>query len=338
MTLHGRFHSSCEYCCPGLHHRFHRRGLAPRQGHRPALHHCCLETGFCGHSAGAALCKNICHARAGTIQRSPDPFRLSFYSDQFCHQLAGRHGRRQNGRDRGAFIQGSFRGNFAILGFAMLSSAYGSSVLAPAAVVLAAIMPPYNILSVLALSLTLKKERHISGWTITKQILTNPLIIAAAIAVPFSLAQISLPQMMLTSIEHLSSLTLPLALIGIGGSLSFSGVRQDFRLALLRHPPENPAAADPGRLRRCKMGVQRSGAGRALLFLRLAHRHRQLPHGRSHGQQRPPGRQHHSAHHAGQHLYYLFGDYYLEVAGSFLGRGRMPRGNCQGCCRHRIRG
>ncbi len=137
----------------------------------------------------------------------------------------------KSGRDRGAFIQGAFRGNFAILGFAMLNNAYGPGVLAPAAVVLAAIMPPYNILAVLALSLTQKRERDISGRAILKQILTNPLILAAAGAVPFSLFQIRLPQMLLTSIDHLSSLTLPLALIGIGGSLSFKGVREDFRLA-----------------------------------------------------------------------------------------------------------
>ena len=137
----------------------------------------------------------------------------------------------KSGRDRGAFIQGAFRGNFAILGFAMLNNAYGPGVLAPAAVVLAAIMPPYNILAVLALSLTQKRERDISGRAILKQILTNPLILAAAGAVPFSLFQLRLPQMLLTSIDHLSSLTLPLALIGIGGSLSFKGVREDFRLA-----------------------------------------------------------------------------------------------------------
>lgn len=145
--------------------------------------------------------------------------------------LAGK-GLTHSGRDYGAFIQGSFRGNFAILGFAMLSNAYGEGVLPQAAVLLAAIMPPYNILSVLALSLTQKKERHISGRTITRQIITNPLILAAIVAIPLSLAQITLPQMLTVSIKHLASLTLPLALIGIGSSLTFGGLRQDLRLSL----------------------------------------------------------------------------------------------------------
>ncbi len=145
--------------------------------------------------------------------------------------LAG-HWLTKNGRDCGAFIQGSFRGNFAILGFAMLSNAFGDGVLASAAVVLAAIMPPYNILAVLALTLPQKKERQVSAARIIKDIITNPLILAAAVAVPVSLAQIQLPQFLLTSVDHLSSLTLPLALLGIGASLSFSGIKQDFRLAL----------------------------------------------------------------------------------------------------------
>lgn len=145
--------------------------------------------------------------------------------------LAGK-GLTRNGRDYGAFIQGSFRGNFAILGFAMLTNAYGEDVLPQAAVLLAAIMPPYNILSVLALSLTQKKERHVSGWTITRQIITNPLILAALVAIPLSLAQLTLPQMLTVSIRHLASLTLPLALIGIGSSLTFGGLRQDLRLSL----------------------------------------------------------------------------------------------------------
>ncbi|HNW60725.1 MAG TPA: AEC family transporter [bacterium] len=138
----------------------------------------------------------------------------------------------RSGRDRGAFIQGAFRGNFAILGFAMLNSAYGPQVLPLAAVVLAAIMPPYNILAVLALSLTQKTERRISRRTVARQILTNPLILAAVVAVPFSLLQLQLPKMLLESINYLSTLTLPLALLGIGGTLSFKGLAADLRPAL----------------------------------------------------------------------------------------------------------
>jgi malonate transporter and related proteins len=138
----------------------------------------------------------------------------------------------QNGRDRGAFIQGSFRGNFAILGFAMIQSAFGKEALANAAVLLGFIMLPYNLLSILALTCTQRHERHISIRQIAKEVATNPLILAAVVAIPFSLYKIPIPKIVFDAVDQLASITLPMALIGIGASLSFSGIKQDFRLSV----------------------------------------------------------------------------------------------------------
>lgn len=136
-----------------------------------------------------------------------------------------------NGRDRGAFIQGAFRGNFAIMGLALLSNAYGNGVPGKAAILLAFIIVLYNLLSVYALSIPQKKERHISWAQIAKELITNPLIIAAIIATPFSIFNVTLPQMLYQSADQLAALTLPLALIGIGGSLSFTGLKKDLKLS-----------------------------------------------------------------------------------------------------------
>lgn len=136
-----------------------------------------------------------------------------------------------DGRDRGAFIQGSFRGNFAILGFAMIQSAFGKEPLANAAILLSFIMPPYNLLSIIALTVTQRGERHIPWQQTAKEVVTNPLILAAAVAVPFSYFAISVPKIVFEAVDQLSTITLPMALIGIGASLSFSGIRQDLRLA-----------------------------------------------------------------------------------------------------------
>jgi len=138
-----------------------------------------------------------------------------------------------NGRDRGAFIQGAFRSNFAILGFALLSNAYGKQVLGNAAVLLAFIMVLYNVLSVVALTVPQKRERRIHTRQIIYQVVTNPLLIAAFISLPISLLSWPLPQIVENSAEQLASLTLPLALLGIGGSLSFKGLQKDWRLSLV---------------------------------------------------------------------------------------------------------
>ncbi|MBN2357374.1 AEC family transporter [candidate division KSB1 bacterium] len=139
----------------------------------------------------------------------------------------------KNGRDRGAFIQGAFRSNFAILGFALLSNAFGIEVLGKAAIVLSFIMILYNVLSVIALAVPQKKERQISARQMLIELITNPLVLAAVIAVPISLFNIRLPVIVNQSAEQLAALTLPLALIGIGGSLSFSGLKKDLQLSLV---------------------------------------------------------------------------------------------------------
>jgi malonate transporter and related proteins len=136
-----------------------------------------------------------------------------------------------DGRDRGAFIQGSFRGNFAILGFAMIQSAFGKEPLANAAVLLSFMMPPYNLFAIIALTVTQRGERHIPWQKTVKDIATNPLILAAAVALPFSYFTIPVPKIVFEAIDQLSTITLPMALIGIGGSLSFSGIKLDLRLS-----------------------------------------------------------------------------------------------------------
>jgi len=131
----------------------------------------------------------------------------------------------KNGRDQGAFIQGAFRGNFAILGFALIHNAFGPEALANAALVLAIIMPLYNVLSIIALTVPLHREKSVALNRTIIQIITNPLIIAALIALPFSILNIPVLPLVGTTVDYLAGMTLPLALIGIGSALSFKTLR-----------------------------------------------------------------------------------------------------------------
>lgn len=134
------------------------------------------------------------------------------------------------GRNRGVFIQGSFRGNFAIIGLAIIANVFGSISLGKASLLVAAIIPIYNILSVIVLTASLRNEKQIDVKQTIFEILKNPLIIAVLAAVPFSLFKIHIPSVILKTVEYLSALTLPLALIGIGGFMSISGLKQDFTI------------------------------------------------------------------------------------------------------------
>jgi len=139
----------------------------------------------------------------------------------------------KDGGSRGAFIQGSFRSNFAIIGLALINNALGPEAMAQGAILLAFIMPMYNLYSILALTIPLHKEKQISFRKTLFDIVTNPLIIAAMIALPFSIFRIHIPQVIIKTIKYLADLTLPLALLSIGGSLSFTSIKNDFKLAAL---------------------------------------------------------------------------------------------------------
>lgn len=126
-----------------------------------------------------------------------------------------------NGGERGSFIQGSFRGNDAIIGFALILSIFGETALAKAAVILIFIMPLFNVLAVIALTVPRRNEQKAGYGKILYTILQNPLIISAAAALPFSYFQIPIPKILIKTGDYLAVLTLPLALLGIGGSLNF---------------------------------------------------------------------------------------------------------------------
>lgn len=139
----------------------------------------------------------------------------------------------KNGKDRGAFIQGSFRGNYAIVGLALISNIFGSEKLGKASLLLAFIIPLYNILSVIALTVPNRKEKQLNTIKTLWEIIKNPLIIAVIIAVPFSYYRWELPNVVFATIDYLAALSLPLALIGIGGFINFDEIKKASSLAIL---------------------------------------------------------------------------------------------------------
>jgi len=112
---------------------------------------------------------------------------------------------------RGVFIQGAFRGNLGIIGIALVLNAYGTKMLPVASLYMALIAIIDNPLSILIL----KPKQHSSF----KPILTNPIIIAVVLGLVFSGLQMTIPTFISQSGQYLAQMTLPLALICIGGSL-----------------------------------------------------------------------------------------------------------------------
>lgn len=122
--------------------------------------------------------------------------------------------------DRGVVVQGAFRSNLGVVGLALCINAFGSEGLAIAVIILAVVTPVFNILSVYALNHALNPDRPFSFVKTGLDILKNPLILAIILAMLFGQLDLTLPKVLYDAGSYLARMTLPLALIVIGGSLS----------------------------------------------------------------------------------------------------------------------
>lgn len=133
--------------------------------------------------------------------------------------------------DRGVYVQGAFRGNCGIVGLALAASLYGDYGLSAGGLLLGVVIVSYNALSVIVLT-TYQPGQAASWRRILGDIARNPLILAVLIALPFAWSGLRLPRWLMTSGDYFASLTLPLALMCIGGTLSLRALRTDHKLAL----------------------------------------------------------------------------------------------------------
>ena len=136
-----------------------------------------------------------------------------------------------NPKDKSSFIQGAFRGNYAIVGLALISNLFGKEALGKATLILAFLLPLYNVLAVIVLTIPLRKGK-INYKSALLDILFNPLVLAVILALPFSFFKIKLPEMFITTGTYFADLALPLALVGIGGSLNIENLKRASTLAV----------------------------------------------------------------------------------------------------------
>ena len=133
--------------------------------------------------------------------------------------------------ERGVYVQGAFRGNNGIIGLALATSLYGDYGLSLGGILGGVVILCYNTLSVIVLEVY-NPNGNTNPWAIFKSILRNPLIIGVLSAIPFAYWKIALPGWLTTSGQYLAELTLPLALICIGGTLSLASLRASSGLAI----------------------------------------------------------------------------------------------------------
>ena len=127
---------------------------------------------------------------------------------------------------RGVVIQGLFRSNFVIIGLPIAESLVGGD-LGPVAMLLAAVVPLYNVLAVITLAIFNGQK---PDWKkVLLDILENPLIIGSAVGIAALLAGIRLPAPLEKVVSQMSDATSPMLLFLLGAFFQFRGMRGHVR-------------------------------------------------------------------------------------------------------------
>lgn len=144
---------------------------------------------------------------------------------------------------RGVILQCTFRSNFAIIGLSLAAALGGDEAQAVAALVSAILVPLFNVLSVIALTVFDGSGHRHSLKEILWDIAKNPLIIGILLAfcclwirqlqrqylgqVVFSLREQT--PFLYTILNQLKACTTPVALIVLGGRFRFSAAKGIFK-------------------------------------------------------------------------------------------------------------
>jgi len=130
--------------------------------------------------------------------------------------------------DHSAFIQGAARANLAIVGMAFAGNLYSLEGIALVSLLVAFLVPLYNVLSVFVLSYFSGQNREVRfRWPqFWRDLVKNPLIMAIVIAAVCRLIGWDLPNVVDKVGRYMAQITLPLALICIGGSLQLQNFAQ----------------------------------------------------------------------------------------------------------------
>ncbi len=130
----------------------------------------------------------------------------------------------KDNKKRGALLQGLFRSNFVIFGLPITESLFGSEKVGVAALLIAIIVPLFNILSVLALETFRGGKPDFKKISIG--IIKNPLVIASCLGILTLLLKVKIPTAIEKTISDISKIATPLSLILLGASFKFDEIKK----------------------------------------------------------------------------------------------------------------
>lgn len=139
-------------------------------------------------------------------------------------------------KQKGVVIQSFYRSNYAIIGIPLVTMLFGEEGVAAAAIVLACTIPIFNTSAVIFLTIFVNDgSKKINVLDILKKIFTNPMISGILCAFACQLIRPYLGgwtlkdgnlRFIYRTIEYLSKVSSPLALVILGGQFHFSAAKK----------------------------------------------------------------------------------------------------------------
>lgn len=127
----------------------------------------------------------------------------------------------KNPRERGAMIQNLYRSNFVIMGYPVVVNMFGFENAGVTAMLVAVIVPLYNILAVITFEYF--RGGNLNIKSLLKEVVLNPMVLGFLSAAAVRLVGIVLPVFLDKLVVQLGLMTSPLALIVLGASFSGMG-------------------------------------------------------------------------------------------------------------------
>lgn len=127
-------------------------------------------------------------------------------------------------RRRGVIVQAIFRSNFVLMGVPIVANIFGDENIAVTTMMIAVVIPMYNILAVFALETF--RGGQFALLPILRGIFTNPMILGAIAGAVLLNLNIHVPAPVLKPIGQISAATTPVALIILGASFKFGSTHE----------------------------------------------------------------------------------------------------------------
>ncbi|MCZ0718033.1 AEC family transporter [Aerococcus kribbianus] len=129
----------------------------------------------------------------------------------------------KDNRKRGVMLQGAIRSNAILFGLPLGTALLGEHRMGMVSIVIATIVPLWNILSVVALSIY--TDEKISIKKLLQKIVTNPMVIATLLGIFSLLIGLVLPTFIEATMTNINRMVSPLALMVMGGTFQVRSVR-----------------------------------------------------------------------------------------------------------------